>query len=102
MNTRKHAPMDQFPVDNNCLVVGGKHLPDLITQLGHTPGFIYDSAVINERLKSLRAVLPASIHKQRETTRELLRAETGYTAVNIITLLVNMEAKGKVQSGALS
>jgi diaminopimelate decarboxylase len=54
--------MDQFPVDNNCLVVGGKHLPDLITQLGHTPGFIYDSAVINERLKSLRAVLPASIH----------------------------------------
>ena len=57
-----HAPMDQFDVVDNCLVIGGKPLTTLAREIGSTPFYAYDSAVISKRLAELRAALPAALH----------------------------------------
>ena len=49
-----HAPMDQFPVVDDCLVVGGIALPELARRVGRTPFYAYDRALISERVELLR------------------------------------------------
>lgn len=64
-NTRpkpQHTSMDQFPVKDNCLVVGGIPLPELAEKNGDNPFYAYDSAVIDYQLKKLRESLPEAIH----------------------------------------
>lgn len=56
-----HAPMDQFPVCNGELVVGGMTLTRLARRLGGTPFYAYDRALINRRVAELRAHLPARV-----------------------------------------
>jgi diaminopimelate decarboxylase len=57
-----HAPMDQFPVVDDCLVVGGVPLPELARRVGRTPFYAYDRRVISERVELLRTHLPRSVH----------------------------------------
>ncbi|MFO7188435.1 MAG: pyridoxal-dependent decarboxylase, exosortase A system-associated [Pseudomonadota bacterium] len=54
----RHAPMTQFPVENGCLVVGGKPLTLLAEAAGRTPFYAYDRRLIVERVQALRAALP--------------------------------------------
>lgn len=56
-----HAPMSQFPVANNCLVVGGVPLPQLAQRIGRTPFYVYDRRLIQDRVQSLRRTLPAGV-----------------------------------------
>jgi diaminopimelate decarboxylase len=55
-------PMRQFPVVDNCLQVGGKPLTTLARELGATPFYAYDRAVIDIQVSRLRAALPAGVH----------------------------------------
>jgi diaminopimelate decarboxylase len=57
-----HAPMDQFPVVDECLSIGGVPLPDLARRVGGTPFYAYDRRLITERIELLRTHLPRSVH----------------------------------------
>jgi diaminopimelate decarboxylase len=53
--------MDHFRVDNDCLVVGGMPLSRLAAVVGRTPFYAYDRALLDLRVRELRAALPAEI-----------------------------------------
>lgn len=57
----RHAPMTQFPVIDDCLVVGGRPLTELAEKVGRTPFYAYDRRVIDERIAVLRRHLPPSV-----------------------------------------
>jgi diaminopimelate decarboxylase len=57
-----HAPMDQFPVLDDSLVVGGIPLAELARRVGRTPFYAYDRRLIGERVERLRTHLPRQIH----------------------------------------
>jgi len=57
-----HAPMDQFPVVEDCLAVGGIPLPELARRVGRTPFYAYDRRLIGERVELLRTHLPRQVH----------------------------------------
>lgn len=57
----QHAPNPYYEVDGDCLLVGGRRLTELATEIGRTPFYVYDRAVMNRRVAELRAVLPAGL-----------------------------------------
>src|SRR5687767_1671078 len=57
-----HAPMDHFPVVDDCLVIGGMPLPELARRVGRTPFYAYDRRVISERVELLRTHVPRQVH----------------------------------------
>ena len=59
--TPVHAPMDQFPVRDGELVVGGETLSVLAARVGQTPFYAYDRALLRERVAQLRVALPPSV-----------------------------------------
>lgn len=56
-----HAPMDQFPIANGELIVGGISLTRLAARVGQTPFYAYDRGLLDSRMAELRAALPPSI-----------------------------------------
>jgi len=58
----RHAPMTQFEVVDDCLLVGGIALPRLAQRVGSTPFYAYDRAVISSQIATLRSHLPAQVH----------------------------------------
>jgi diaminopimelate decarboxylase len=54
--------MDQFPVLDDCLVVGGMPLAELARRVGRTPFYAYDRRLISERVELLRTHLPRQVH----------------------------------------
>jgi len=54
--------MDQFPVVDDCLVVGGIPLPELARRVGRTPFYAYDRQLVSERVELLRSHLPRRVH----------------------------------------
>ena len=58
----QHAPMNQFAVVDNCLHIGGRPLTEVAAQVGSTPFYAYDSAVMTAQVEKLRSALPAGIH----------------------------------------
>ena len=57
-----HAPMDQFPIIDNQLHIGGIGVSRLAEQVGQTPFYAYDRRLISERAQQLRKALPQDIH----------------------------------------
>ena len=60
-DTIRPAVMSQFKVRDGCLVVGGMPLPQLLAAIGRTPFYAYDRALIDQRIVTLRQVLPAGV-----------------------------------------
>lgn len=60
----RHAPITQFPVIDDVLLIGGMPVGQLARQVGQTPFFAYDREVMNARVHTLRESLPddLSIH----------------------------------------
>jgi len=58
----RHAPLTQFPIEDDCLVVGGMALTRLAERVGRTPFYAYDRRLITARVEHLRKSLPKAIH----------------------------------------
>lgn len=58
----RHAPLTQFPIEDDCLIVGGMTLTRLAERVGRTPFYVYDRRLITERVEHLRKFLPKEIH----------------------------------------
>ena len=56
-----HASMDQFPVRDGQLVVGGEQLETLAARVGQTPFYAYDRGLLRVRVAKLRQALPKAI-----------------------------------------
>ena len=56
-----HAAMNQFPIRDGQLVVGGERLSTLAARVGQTPFYAYDRALLRARVAELRAALPQGI-----------------------------------------
>jgi diaminopimelate decarboxylase len=56
-----HAPMNQFPVHDGELAVGGERLSTLAARVGQTPFYAYDRTLLRSRVAELRAALPHGI-----------------------------------------
>jgi len=56
----RHAPLP-FPVVDDVLQVGGIPLTRLAQRVGRTPFYAYDRAACTERVRALRARLPAAV-----------------------------------------
>ncbi|MCP4993228.1 MAG: pyridoxal-dependent decarboxylase, exosortase A system-associated, partial [Gammaproteobacteria bacterium] len=54
--------MDQFPVINNELQIGGIPVTQLAARVGQTPFYAYDRKLITQRVAELRKALPEAIH----------------------------------------
>lgn len=52
-----HAPMEQWPVVDGCLLVGGIALPRLAERVGSTPFYAYDRGLLTRRVQMLREQL---------------------------------------------
>lgn len=57
----KHANMDQFPVVEGELVVGGQRLSRLAQRVGQTPFYAYDRSMIRARVAEVRAAIPQTV-----------------------------------------
>jgi len=57
-----HAPMDQFPIIDGELQIGGIPITQLAARVGQTPFYAYDRRLITERVQHLRKSLPEEIH----------------------------------------
>jgi diaminopimelate decarboxylase len=53
-----HAPITQFPVIDDALIVGGMTIRALADKVGRTPFYAYDRSAIGERVTKLREVMP--------------------------------------------
>lgn len=58
----QHAPLIQFPLQDDCLVIGGMPLPRLAQRVGQTPFYVYSRAAMSARVAQLRAALPPEVH----------------------------------------
>lgn len=57
-----HANMDQFSIQDDCLVVGGRALTDIAREMDGAPFYVYDSHVMTAQVAHLREALPAGVH----------------------------------------
>jgi diaminopimelate decarboxylase len=56
-----HAPIEQFPVRDGELVVGGVKISTLAARVGQTPFYAYDRSALGARVAQLRAALPKAV-----------------------------------------
>ena len=56
-----HVPMSQYGLAGDELVVGGKPISVLATQVGQTPFYAYDRGLLAARAAQLRQALPAGV-----------------------------------------
>jgi diaminopimelate decarboxylase len=61
VSARTHAPLTQFPVRDDALLVGGRTLDELAREAGRTPFYAYDRAAIAARIAAVRTMLPAGV-----------------------------------------
>jgi diaminopimelate decarboxylase len=57
----QHAPMNQFPLIDGELAIGGHKLSLLAERVGQTPFYAYDREALRRRVAQLRDALPAQI-----------------------------------------
>jgi diaminopimelate decarboxylase len=59
--TPKHHLIAHFPVEDDCLVVGGMKLTRLAERVGQTPFYAYDRRLLTRRVQELREALPPEV-----------------------------------------
>lgn len=57
-----HTQIANFEVSNNELLIGGRRVSDIASELGEGPFFVYDSKLIKERIAHMRKHLPEELH----------------------------------------
>lgn len=57
----QHAPITQFPIVDDQLIVAGQTLKQIAEQVGQTPFYVYDREAMTARVHALREQLPAGL-----------------------------------------
>ena len=57
----QHAPHPYFEAKDGELLIGGRKLSAIAEEIGTTPFYVYDRAVMSRKVQELRAALPASV-----------------------------------------
>lgn len=57
----RHAPMDQFAISADELIIGGTPLTRLAERVGQTPFYAYDRELLRARVTELREAFPKTI-----------------------------------------
>jgi diaminopimelate decarboxylase len=57
----RHVEMAQFPVIDDCLVIGGVPISLLAQRVGSTPFYAYDRGLLSARVAALRQALPSEV-----------------------------------------
>ena len=58
----QHATHPGFEAVDDCLQIGGRPLTELAAQVGSTPFYAYDRALLTQRVELLRRTLPRAAH----------------------------------------
>jgi diaminopimelate decarboxylase len=58
----QHAPHPYFTARDGELVVGGRKITEIAAEIGRTPFYVYDRAVMTRKVQDLRAALPREVH----------------------------------------
>ena len=97
-----HAPMNQFPVSEGELVVGGERLSLLAARVGQTPFYAYDRAMLRQRVSALRQVLPKAVKLHYAMKANPMPAVVGLMAglVDGIDVASGGELKVALDAGA--
>jgi diaminopimelate decarboxylase len=97
-----HAPMNQFPVENGELVVGGERLSVLAARVGQTPFYAYDRSLLRARVAQLRGILPAGVKLHYAMKANPMPAVVGFMAqlVDGIDVASAGELKVALDAGA--
>ena len=56
-----HADMSHFPNQNNEIIIGGRRLAHIEKMVGRTPFYVYDKALLIDKITMLKAALPQKI-----------------------------------------
>lgn len=75
-----HAAMDQFRIEDDCLVAGGRALTDIAREMDGSPFYVYDSSVMTAQVARLREALPDGIHLHYAMKANPLPAVVGHLA----------------------
>ncbi|MEO1594063.1 MAG: pyridoxal-dependent decarboxylase, exosortase A system-associated [Pseudomonadota bacterium] len=57
-----HTRIDGYGVVDNELTVGGRKISDIAREMGPGPFYVYDSALVRQRIEHLRQHLPEDMH----------------------------------------
>lgn len=97
-----HAPMDQFPIQDGELVIGGQGLSLLAERVGQTPFYAYDRAALRARVAQLRRALPAAVKLHYAMKANPMPAVVGFMAglVDGIDVASGGELKVALDAGA--
>ncbi|MEM7763813.1 MAG: pyridoxal-dependent decarboxylase, exosortase A system-associated [Pseudomonadota bacterium] len=79
-----HTEVAPFDVIDNELAVGGRRISEIAAELGEGPFFVYDSALIRERIAHMRRHLPDDLH-----LHYAIKANPMPAVVNLIAPLVD-------------
>jgi len=58
MKNPEHAPMNQFPVVDDRLQIGGRSVTNIAVEVGGVPFYVYDRQLMTRRMEQLRSTLP--------------------------------------------
>jgi diaminopimelate decarboxylase len=94
--------MDQFPVENGELLIGGIPLTRLAARVGRTPFYAYDRGLLTKRVADLRAVLPKPLKLHYAMKANPMPALVGHMArlVDGIDVASAGELKVALDAGA--
>lgn len=97
-----HAEMNQFPVRDGELLVGGIALTRLAARAGQTPFYAYDRSLLSARVQSLRAAMPTAVKLHYAMKANPMPALVGVMAglVDGIDVASGGELKIALDSGA--
>lgn len=97
-----HAPMTQFSVVNNELIVGGIPLSRLAERIGQTPFYAYDRNLLSQRVAELRQALPDNLKLHYAMKANPMPALVGFMAalVDGIDVASAGELKVALDAGA--
>ncbi|MBT9501027.1 MAG: pyridoxal-dependent decarboxylase, exosortase A system-associated [Burkholderiaceae bacterium] len=94
--------MQQFPVEQGELVIGGERLSLLAARVGQTPFYAYDRSLLRQRVGELRLALPAGIKLHYAMKANPMPAVVGLMAglVDGIDVASSGELKVALDAGA--
>lgn len=97
-----HAPMQQFRVAGDQLLIGGLPLAQLAARVGQTPFYAYDRELLRGRVAELRTALPPSIKLHYAMKANPMPAVVGFMAglVDGIDVASAGELKVALDAGA--